>query len=180
MFAPRSKRLWASSRRFWRARGERPWRWSSPALCPWRRNTKAIGRWRARWRPWLLPLGGLVQFCLASYALTLELPQFSALNGWLELDPVGRLFLGFVSLFFFLCSLYAPAYLDLRAGRPNRIICSCMFLSLAMMTLVILSHHMGLMWVAMEATTLFTAPSLYFNHNARSLEATWKFLVICS
>jgi hydrogenase-4 component F len=36
------------------------------------------------------------------------------------------------------------------------------------------------MWVAMEATTLATAPGLYFNHNARSLEATWKFLLICS
>src|SRR5262249_29975291 len=33
---------------------------------------------------------------------------------------------------------------------------------------------------AMEATTLVSAPGLYFNHNARSLEATWKYLLICS
>src|SRR3954453_8454020 len=49
-----------------------------------------------------------------------------------------------------------------------------------MMTLVVLSHHLGLMWVAMEATTLVSAPSIYFNHNARSLEATWKYLLIGS
>ena len=36
------------------------------------------------------------------------------------------------------------------------------------------------MWVAMEATTLASAPLLYFNHNARSLEATWKYLLISS
>ena len=48
------------------------------------------------------------------------------------------------------------------------------------MTLVTLSHHLGLMWVAMEATTLASAPLLYFNHNARSLEATWKYLLIGS
>ncbi len=36
------------------------------------------------------------------------------------------------------------------------------------------------MWVAMEATTLASAPLLYFNHNARSLEATWKYLLIGS
>jgi hydrogenase-4 component F len=36
------------------------------------------------------------------------------------------------------------------------------------------------MWVAMEATTLGSAPLLYFNHNARSLEATWKYLLIGS
>jgi hydrogenase-4 component F len=53
-------------------------------------------------------------------------------------------------------------------------------LSLGMMTLIILSHHLGLMWVAMEATTLTSAPGLYFNHNPRSIEATWKFLLICS
>src|SRR5258708_3825819 len=49
-----------------------------------------------------------------------------------------------------------------------------------MMTLVTLSHHLGVMWVAMEATTLVSARSIYFNHNARSLEATWKYLLIGS
>ena len=48
------------------------------------------------------------------------------------------------------------------------------------MTTVALSHHLGLMWVAIEATTLATAPLIYFNHNARSLEATWKYLLIGS
>jgi hydrogenase-4 component F len=28
--------------------------------------------------------------------------------------------------------------------------------------------------------TLSTTPLLYFNHNKRSLEATWKYLLICS
>ena len=50
----------------------------------------------------------------------------------------------------------------------------------AMMSLVTLSHHLGLMWGAMEATTLASAPSIYFNQNARSLEATWKYLLIGS
>src|ERR1700687_4085956 len=49
-----------------------------------------------------------------------------------------------------------------------------------MVTLVALTHHFGLMWVGMEATTLASAPLIYFNHNARSLEATWKFLLIGS
>ncbi|HEX9306465.1 MAG TPA: proton-conducting transporter membrane subunit, partial [Anaeromyxobacter sp.] len=40
--------------------------------------------------------------------------------------------------------------------------------------------HLGLTWVAMEASTLATAPLIYFNHNARSLEATWKYLLIGS
>jgi len=37
-----------------------------------------------------------------------------------------------------------------------------------------------LMWVAIEATTLAIAPLIYFNHSGRSLEATWKYLLIGS
>ena len=86
-------------------------------------------------------------------------------SGWLALGPLGKLFLGFVSLLFFLCSLYAPGYLAVRAERPNRILCANLLVVLAMMTLVILSQHLGLMWVAMEAITLVSAPAIYFNHN---------------
>ncbi len=99
---------------------------------------------------------------------------------WLAIDPLSRLFVGVISLVFFLCSLYAPAYLRARDERPNRVMCACLLAFLGMMSLVTLSHHLGLMWVAMEATTLVTAPCIYFNHNQRSLEATWKYLLIGS
>ncbi|MCK6593287.1 MAG: hydrogenase, partial [Polyangiaceae bacterium] len=49
-----------------------------------------------------------------------------------------------------------------------------------MASLVALSQHLGLLWVAVEGTTLATAPLLYFNKNARSIEATWKYLVVGS
>jgi hydrogenase-4 component F len=135
-----------------------------------------------RWRPWLLPAGALVHLVLSLAAVfrPADLPPVEGPGGWLLLDALGKVFLGFLSVLFFLCSLYAPAYLALRTDRPNRIFCANLFVALAMMTLVTLSHHLGLMWVAMEATTLVSAPSIYFNHNARSLEATWKYLLIGS
>jgi hydrogenase-4 component F len=135
-----------------------------------------------RWRPWLLPAGALGQLGLAAAVIFSpgDGPLVSELGGWLLLDPLGKIFLGFLSVLFFLCSLYAPGYMALRADRPNRVFCANLFVGLSMMTLVALSHHLGLMWVAMEATTLASAPSIYFNHNARSLEATWKYLLICS
>ena len=48
------------------------------------------------------------------------------------------------------------------------------------MTLVAVSQHFGLLWVAVEATTLASAPLIYFHRHHRSLEATWKYLLICS
>ncbi|HEX5105450.1 MAG TPA: proton-conducting transporter membrane subunit [Pirellulaceae bacterium] len=131
-----------------------------------------------RWRPWVLPAGGLVQLVLAARAL--QETNLTGWDNWLNLDPLGRIFLGLISVLFFLCACYAPGYLAQRSQRDNRVLCACLLLSLSMMTLIILSHHLGLMWVAMEATTLISAPGLYFNHNPRSLEATWKFLLICS
>jgi hydrogenase-4 component F len=135
-----------------------------------------------RWRPWLLPVGALGHLVLALGAIVRAgagVPV-EGLQGWLLLDPLGKLFLGFLAVLFFLCSLYAPGYLALRGDRSNRVFCATWFASLAMMTLVTLSHHLGLLWVAMEATTLVSASSIYFNHNARSLEATWKYLLIGS
>src|SRR5437879_11187064 len=49
-----------------------------------------------------------------------------------------------------------------------------------MMNLFGIAQHVGLMWVAIEATTLSTGPLLYFNRSARSIEATWKYLLIGS
>ena len=49
-----------------------------------------------------------------------------------------------------------------------------------MTTLVVCSQHLGLMWVAVEATTLTTAPLIYFNRTPRSIEATWKYLLVGS
>ena len=135
-----------------------------------------------RWRPWLLPVGALGHLILVLTVVFQpgDRTLVSGLGGWLLLDALGKVILGFLGVLFFLCSLYAPGYLALRSERPNRIFCANLFASLATMTLVTLAHHLGLMWVAMEATTLVSAPSIYFNHNARSLEATWKYLLVGS
>ncbi len=132
----------------------------------------------ARLRHWLVPLGGLIQVVLVAFAISGE--NVSGFQGWLLLDPLGKLVLLFISVLFFICSLYVPGYLSLRAERPTRLFCACLLSMLGMMTLMTLSHHLGLMWVAMEATTLASAPLLLFNSSTRSLEATWKYLLIGS
>src|SRR4051812_40734490 len=133
-----------------------------------------------RWRPRLLPVAAAGHLALVGWALAVPPLDFAPGTAWLALDPLGKLFLGFVSLLFFLCSLYAPGYLAVRAARSNRVLCANLLVSLAMMTLVTLSQHLGLMWVAMEAITLVSATAIYFNHNRRSLEATWKYLLVSS
>ncbi len=131
-----------------------------------------------RWRPWLLPACAAAHLALTLAALRSH--DVAALGGWLKLDDLGRLVLPLVSVLFFACSLYAPGYLALRRERSNRVFVPCLLFFLAMNSLIVESQHLGLMWVAIEATTLAAAPLLYFNHNARSIEATWKYLLIGS
>jgi len=131
-----------------------------------------------RWRPWLLPVCGAAHLVLTFVAL--GRPDVAAIGAWLKLDDLGRLVLAVVSVLFFACSLYAPGYLALRTERSNRVFVPCLLVFLAMTSLIVESQHLGLMWVAIEATTLASAPLLHFNHNARSIEATWKYLLIGS
>src|SRR5205814_8877171 len=67
-----------------------------------------------------------------------------------------------------------------RAELSNRIFCVGLLLFLAATSLVVCARHLGLMWVAIEATTLATAPLIYFNRTPRSLEATWTYLLVGS
>jgi hydrogenase-4 component F len=131
-----------------------------------------------RYRPWILPLTGFTHLLAVIY--TMGLPEVEMFSQTLKLDPVGRVFLPYISVLFFISSCYAPTYLALRVDRDNRVLCTCLQLQLGMMTLVVLAHHLGLMWVAIEATTLATTPAIYFNRNPRSLEASWKYMLLCS
>ncbi len=121
-------------------------------------------------------------------------PPAPALEGWLALDAAGLLFLAITSGLFLAVAVYALGYLaredwarrqDFEEGlffsnAREAVFTACLLAFLAMMTLVCLSQHFGLLWVAVEATTLASAPLLYFHRHRRSLEATWKYLLICS
>jgi hydrogenase-4 component F len=116
------------------------------------------------------------------------------LAGWFTIDPVAKLFLTVTSILFLMASLYAAGYLKTEGqgskkdfveetffvNAPEAIFTACLLMFLMTMTMVITSQHFGIMWVAMEATTLVSAPLIYFHRHHRSLEATWKYLLICS
>lgn len=131
-----------------------------------------------RWRPRLLAATAVAHFALTLSVLAS--PARAGASEWLRLDAPGRLLLGVVSLLFLCCAIYSVAYLRYRVERANRRFCACLLVVLATMSLVAFAQHLGLLWVGMEATTLATAPLIYFNRTPRSIEATWKYLVISS
>lgn len=137
-----------------------------------------------RLRPLVLPVAGLGHLALTAFALLAPgADSLSALPGeypLLGLDAIGKVILLVVSLVFAACSIYAVGYLRYRQERPNRVFIAGLLGFLAGATVVSWSRNMGLTWVAIEATTLATAPLIYFNNSKRSIEATWKFLLVGS
>ncbi|MEO8054506.1 MAG: proton-conducting transporter membrane subunit [Acidobacteriota bacterium] len=104
----------------------------------------------------------------------------SSLGGWFAADALGHLILVVVSVLFTLCALYGVEYLRIRSERPNLVFCVCLLTFLSMTTAISVAQHLAVVWVAVEGATLSTAVLIYFNHNARSLEAAWKYLMIGS
>jgi hydrogenase-4 component F len=133
-----------------------------------------------RVRPWWVPAAALCQLPVAAFLLASRERLAPAAGSWIGLDPLGALLVGYLTVLFLCCAFYAPPYLRLRRERPNRIFCTMLLLFFAMMNFFVISQHVGLMWVTIEAMTLSTGPLLYFNRNRRSIEATWKYLLIGS
>ncbi|WP_041970072.1 proton-conducting transporter membrane subunit [Geobacter sp. OR-1] len=131
-----------------------------------------------RVRPYVLPVVGLSHLAMTAWLLGNAPPQSP--GGWIWLDPLGKIVLLCISLLFTVCAVYAVGYLGYRQERSNRVLCMGLLTCLSAMTLVTICQHLGLLWVAVETTTVTMAPLIYFNHNARSIEATWKYLLICS
>ncbi|KAF0220531.1 MAG: hydrogenase-4 component [Geobacteraceae bacterium] len=129
-------------------------------------------------RPLVLPIFGLIHLAMTGDLLLHTPPPSSA--GWIYLDPLGKVILIPTSVLFMICAVYAVGYLAYRQERSNRVLCMGLLACLSAMTLATVAHHLGLMWLAIETTTLAMAPLIYFNHNARSIEATWKYMLICS
>ena len=120
--------------------------------------------------------------------------QFPPAGSWLAVDELGRIFLGITSALFLCVSVSAVGFLSRESGAtradaeegflfdntPEALFTACLLGFLAAMTLVTASQHFGLLWVAIEATTLVSAPLIHYHRHHRSLEATWKYLLICS
>ena len=94
---------------------------------------------------------------------------------YFSVTPEGLLSLLVISFLFFLVAIYTTAYLKEAKIQSENIFIGSMILFLSTMTMVTLSDHIMVMWIAIEATTLASAPLIYTHRSKASLEATWKY-----
>ncbi len=109
-----------------------------------------------------------------------------AASDWLFLDALSAYNLAIMLLVFSLCACYAYVYFscELRRGqltlRQARLFTALFSGSFSTMALVLIANNLSIMWVSLEATTLVTTFLIYLHSSRQSLEAMWKYLIICS
>jgi hydrogenase-4 component F len=102
------------------------------------------------------------------------------------IDALSSVILFIIGIVGLACSLYMRSYMDEQVARgviaPTRL--SLFFflfhMFLLAMVLATVANSLGVQWVAIEATTLATTFLIAFWRRRESLEAGWKYLILCS
>src|ERR1700704_5914120 len=109
----------------------------------------------------------------------------TAAEQWFYIDAFSAFHIVVLVLVFLLSSAFAGVYFTNHAEPaftpPVARRFGALWLgSLSAMMLVLVSNNLGIMWVGMEATTLLSAFLISLHPSRLSLEAMWKYLIICS
>ncbi len=140
----------------------------------------------------LLKLSAVVSFLVFLFSLpvlyrVVTAGTFIVLNGNLLYDSLSVYHLILITFIFFVTALYSIGYFtghikkhgDFKIGFMRRYIILFMAFQLFLL-LVISSNNIGFMWVSLESTTLVSAFLIISPLNPLSIEAMWKYLIVCS
>jgi hydrogenase-4 component F len=108
------------------------------------------------------------------------------LNSFFYLDALSVIVLDIIAVVSFMVSVFSIGYLDQELRhqvitmKQIQLFYSLMYAFIFTMVLVVSTQNLGLMWIAIEATTLASAFLVGFYNNKESIEAAWKYVIICS
>lgn len=112
--------------------------------------------------------------------------QILSANLWWHIDTLGALFLGILAVIGFITGLYSVGYMnhEVEYGEVSpKTLCyyyGFFHLFLFTMLIAITTNNLILMWVAIEATTLSSTFLVGLYGQKSSLEAAWKYIVVCT
>ena len=134
-------------------------------------------------------LSTMVALVVAETALTSRIlaeGPMTALGDLVYVDALSAFILFIITAIGLSCSLYMWSYMDDQVARgvisPKRL--SRFFFLFHMFLLAMVAattaNSLGVQWVAVEGTTLATTFLIAFFRRRESLEAGWKYLILCS
>ncbi|HEU4684245.1 MAG TPA: proton-conducting transporter membrane subunit [Nitrospira sp.] len=134
----------------------------------------------------LVSIGLLAAAEAAVMRTVLHEGRVTAFDEIVYIDALSSVILFIIGTVGLACSLYMRSYMDeqvargvIAAKRLNLFFFLFHMFILAMVVATI-ANSLGVQWVAIEATTLATTFLIAFWRRRESLEAGWKYLILCS
>lgn len=112
--------------------------------------------------------------------------EYAFLGGLFFVDSVSIIVLDLVLLIGLMTAIYSVGYLEKERAdgkidyRRMKLYYILMYSFIFTMILALTVRNMGVMWIAIEATTLSSAFLVGFNNDKLALESAWKYVIICS
>ncbi|HEY4992266.1 MAG TPA: proton-conducting transporter membrane subunit, partial [Nakamurella sp.] len=147
------------------------------ALLGWRPATEWVGAVAA--------VGVLAAATATAVGVTADGPH-TTVFGLLRVDALSAFMLIVIGAVSCVTTIATPGHLrvELAAGRTDDANCRqlgmLVQIFLALMAVAVLAANLGVLWVAMEATTIVTAFLVGQRRGRAAVEAAWKYVVICS
>ena len=134
----------------------------------------------------LATMAALVVAELALAGRVLAQGPFTTLGDFVYVDALAAFILGIIATVGLTCSLYTWSYLDDYVDRgvvaPHRLSRFFFLFHLFLFAMIVatMANSLGVLWVAIEGTTLATTFLIAFFRQREGLEAGWKYLILCS
>jgi len=134
-------------------------------------------------------LVGSIATSLIGFVLVWEVAKNGSItspNQFFHVDALSAVILIIISIVSLTTSIHSIGYIrreqqeGLLNSRQTRQYYMLYHLFIATMVLVAVVNNMGLLWVSIEATTVVSAFLVAIYKKGEALEATWKYLMICS
>nr|MBI3614282.1 hypothetical protein [Nitrospirota bacterium] len=110
----------------------------------------------------------------------------TALGDFVYVDALSAFILFIIAAIGLSCSLYMWSYMDHHLARgtigPKRLSRFFFLFHMFLLAMVAatMANSLGVLWVAIEGTTLATTFLIAFFRTREALEAGWKYLILCS
>ena len=145
-----------------------------------------VGGWRRVTATLIVLAAATVLGCGAVLGLHVGSGTRFALGGLLRVDALTVTMLIVIGIVATLATWASIGYLDTELARDHtdargaRVYGALTAAFLAAMVVAVCANNIGVIWVAIEATTVITAFLVGHHRTRTALEATWKYVVICS
>jgi hydrogenase-4 component F len=125
---------------------------------------------------------------LAASALTVQVVAYGPMFAWNReffIDPLNVFLVALTSFVGMTTALFSRPYMRVERDHGKmtpprlRLYHSMYQLFSFTMLLALMTNNMGILWVAMEAATLTTVLLVSVYRTAASLEAAWKYFILC-